>query len=194
MTLLRFLAALTLAVGAAGAGAQTITFDGGDPIADGTFVISANGPNATTNFGVYPTNVFGWCAEDCGGLTTVTLRRADNAPFSISGMDAAALSNADGNPMVVTGNLTTGGVVVRNLTLSGTADMLTSYTLSGFDSVTSVTFTKNDTFGPGLSDGAVDNLVVGPGGFIAVPVMPLSMVGVMALGLLLLARRRLRLR
>lgn len=188
---------LVLAFGGLSAQAQNITFETGDPVDMGTFVISSPGPNGISDFGTFPTTVFGWCAEDCSGLQVVTLNRADNAPFSISALDIAAFSDVgNGNPIIVTGNLDGGGTVMQNLALPLVADTLETRTLTGFNNVVSVTFSKRDTYAPDLADAAIDNIVLGaaaaPVEASPVPAMPLSVLLLTALGAIFLGRRKLR--
>ncbi len=171
--------------------ADTIDFEGSDPVASGEFTISgeSSGIYAIGDFGLFATTVFGWCAQDCtsgGGAVeasktkagpwsnqfsagksshpqVITLNRADDAPFSLNQLDAAPLFNADDdNPLVVTGFLDGGGTVTQNLTLSDVPNELQTYTLSGFTDVVRVEFTKLDT-APDLQDAAIDNLVVNEG-------------------------------
>lgn len=170
--------------------AATIDFEGSDPVASGEFTIAGedSGIYAIDDFGLFATTVFGWCAQDCtsgggeiGASKTksgwgdqsnagksshpqvVTLKRADDAPFSLSQLDAAPLFNADDdNPLVVTGFLDGGGTVTQNLTLSDVPNELQTYNLSEFTDVVRVEFTKLDT-APDLQDAAIDNLVVDEG-------------------------------
>lgn len=171
--------------------ADTIDFEGSDPVASGEFTIAGESPGiyAIDDFGFFATTVFGWCAQDCtsgGGSEgqasgtkagwgdqfsagksshpqVVTLKRADDAPFSLSQLDAAPLFNADDdNPLVVTGFLGGGGTVTQNLALSDVPNELQTYNLTGFNNVVRVEFTKLDT-APDLQDAAIDNLVVNEG-------------------------------
>lgn len=172
--------------------ADTIDFEGADPVASGEFLIDGDGPFDTSDFfGLLTSIAFGWCAQDCGEgeapPQVVTLRRADNAPFSLQQMDAAPLFNADDdNPIVVTGFLSGGGTVTQDLVLSNTANEFDTYTLSGFSSVVRVEFTKLDT-APDLQDAAIDNLVVDSATAAAASVPAIDGRGVVALLLVFLS-------
>ena len=168
--------------------AQTIDFETGGFIDTGEFVITSDNstPSAIDDFG-FTSNVYGWCAENCEGLSTLTLQRADNQPFSVSSVDAGFLgTTTDANPLVVTGNLNGGGTVVENLTLTTTPPQLTTYPLSGFVNVLSITFSKADAAAgedDGLADAAIDNITLSPTPAApATPVPALPLFGLLTLG------------
>jgi len=85
---------------------------------------------------------------------------------------------------------------MQNLVLPLAADTLETRSLSGFVDVVSVTFSKNDTYGPGLADAAIDNIILGappaPSVPTAVPTMPLSMLVLTTLVAVFAGWRKLR--
>jgi len=169
--------------------AQTIDFETGGFIDTGEFVITSDNftPFDISDFGSFTSNVYGWCAESCEGLSTLTLQRADNQPFSVSSVDAGFLNTTtDANPLVVTGNLNGGGTVVENLTLTTTPPQLTTYPLSGFVNVLSITFSKATAGVDGTADAAIDNISLSPTPVApATPVPSMPLFGLLALGGLL---------
>ena len=169
--------------------AQTIDFETGGFIDTGEFVITSDNftPFDISDFGSFTSNVYGWCAEACAGLSTLTLQRADNQPFSVSSVDAGFLNTTtDANPLVVTGNLNGGGTVVENLTLTTTPPQLTTYPLSGFVNVLSITFSKATAGVDGTADAAIDNISLSPTPVApATPVPSMPLFGLLTLGGLL---------
>ena len=169
--------------------AQTIDLETGGFIDTGEFVITSDNftPFDISDFGSFTSNVYGWCAESCEGLSTLTLQRADNQPFSVSSVDAGFLNTTtDANPLVVTGNLNGGGTVVENLTLTTTPPQLTTYPLSGFVNVLSITFSKATAGVDGTADAAIDNISLSPPPVApATPVPSMPLFGLLALGGLL---------
>jgi len=169
--------------------AQTIDLETGGFIDTGEFVITSDNftPFDISDFGSFTSNVYGWCAESCEGLSTLTLQRADNQPFSVSSVDAGFLNTTtDANPLVVTGNLNGGGTVVENLTLTTTPPQLTTYPLSGFVNVLSITFSKATAGVDGTADAAIDNISLSPTPVApATPVPSMPLFGLLALGGLL---------
>ena len=154
--------------------AETITFDGNDVEASGVFTVKGDGAYLVSDLrGVFPSTVFSWCAEACGALQTVTLKRTNGAAFGLSSVDVAALWTAgDNNPIVASGTLVAGGLVTQNLSLPGAANLLQTFLLSGFGNVTEVRFSKRDTSSftdMNDFDAAIDNLVVSLNGISADP-------------------------
>jgi len=154
--------------------AETITFDGNDFEASGVFTVKGDGAYLVSDLrGVFPSAVLSWCAQACGGLQTITLKRTNGAEFGLSSVDAAALWTAgDNNPIVVSGTRVGGGVITQNLSLPGATNLLQTFLLSGFGNVTEVRFSKRDTSSftdMNDFDAAIDNLVVSLNGISADP-------------------------
>lgn len=154
--------------------AETITFDDNDVEASGEFVLTGDGAwEISDQNGAFESNVFGWCAQSCGFLQTVTLKRADNTSFGLISVDAGFLfAGVDENsplsrPILVRGLLTTGGVVTQNLVLQAQENQLTAYAIVGFTNVVEVQFSKEDVSDPSVTslDAAIDNIVVSLEGF-----------------------------
>lgn len=172
----RFSTLLLLVVGLsqAKAYAETITFDANDVEASGEFVLTGDGAwEISDQNGAFDSNVFGWCAQSCGFLQTVTLKRADNTSFGLTSVDAGYLfAGVDENsplsrPILVRGLLTTGGVVTQNLVLQERENQLSAYAIVGFTNVVEVQFSKEDVSDPSVTslDAAIDNIVVSLEGF-----------------------------
>lgn len=175
--------------------AQIIDFEDGGLIDTGEYVISDGGaPASIGNFLDFPTNVYGWCAENCVGLATITLNRADNQPFTVSSLDAGFLTETtDSNPLIVTGNLSAGGTVVQSLTLSTVPPELATYPLNSFVDIISITFSKEDDEIDDLADAAIDNIDLSPPTpATPVPTLPLFGLGILVSLLGFFGLRKLR--
>jgi hypothetical protein len=99
------------------------------------------------------TNVFGWCADYCGGTQTLTLS-AGGTPFSIYSIDAAFLHGGPGpQSLAVTGYFALGGSISQTFAISET---WATYLLDGFNGLSSV---EIQDFYAG-TDPAIDNLVL----------------------------------
>lgn len=153
--------------------ASTIRFDGAPPPggtvlpgtpyteAGFTFTSSLPGPTSaifdsassvTTN----GTDVFGWCASDCGATQVITV--TGRGLFSLSQIDVGALTvAAPGMSVNLVGHFADGRSIVVTLPV---AQSWVTHTLVGFTNLSSLTITAVDPSPAALRDSAIDNLVI----------------------------------
>ncbi|MDQ2694697.1 MAG: PEP-CTERM sorting domain-containing protein [Pseudomonadota bacterium] len=152
---------------------------------------SATGPNVVFPPGANSgagngTNTFGWCGSFCGGVQVITASLPGGTPFSLQSIDAGNLSDAGeplgfrpGMMLEVLGNLSGGGTVSQSLTII--EDVMTTFTLMGFNNLVSVEFTA-PAVATGNPDPNIDNLLIEP---FAVPepgTLGLAVLGAMGIG------------
>ena len=126
-----------------------------------TFTSSLPGPTSaifdsassvTTN----GTDVFGWCASDCGATQVITV--SGRGRFSLSQIDVGALTVAAPGMFVnLVGHFADGRSIVVTLPV---AQQWATHTLAGFTNLSSLTITAVDPSPGALRDSAIDNLVI----------------------------------
>jgi|SRR5690554_4166192 len=154
--------------------AQTINIDfetnpGPAPISEDGFTLTSNMVENITflpGSGVVDngTTIFGWCANDCGSLQTITLSEDSAQLFTLVSIDSANLDIGQiepGQTIDIVGNLSGGGTVSQSFTL--VPDTYTTFNLnSNFTNLTSIDISSNPTSCPqgGLCDIGIDNITV----------------------------------
>ena len=154
---------LTLASPAA---ANILDFDGADQIASGNFLIEGEGAYFISSYdGIFSTRVLGWCAQKCTGdaAQIITLRHAGDTPFNLLELKVGPLVEAgDSQPLKLKGEKLDGSFVEQNLALPASVGQLTTHTLTGFEGLIRVEFSKADLSLDELEayDVVIDDLIV----------------------------------
>ncbi len=184
--------------------AQSVVIDfeaaaGAAPVNEDGFTLTADGPNAVFTPGVAVdngTNIFGWCANDCGALQNINLSEDTAEVFTLVSIDSANLTTGSfqaGQTIDLVGNLSGGGTVAQSFVI--VPETYTTFVLDpSFTNLTSVDISSNPTSCPtGICDIGIDNisLVLGVVAAPAVSVPTLSNLALIAMMLIfsLLATR-----
>ena len=122
--------------------------------------INAIFDSATPGVNTNGSDIFGWCAQECVGLQTITLTTTNDVPFDLFSLDASNNFLGvffPGQAIDVVGFLTDGGTVSQSLPL--VEDTWTTFSFTGFTNLTRVEFSQPGP-DPETPDPAMDNLVV----------------------------------